>query len=251
MHRLPVRRYSAPMQATAWILDVTHRARRLSCAVPPGARPLTAVQETAQRELGVTLGTPLGLSGAPGAAPDFLFLVPRAIAGWEPLREWGPADERGFRLYVASMLGGWEPPTRALDVFYFGDGPELAAQLAHLVIKGVKRGTTGWVDAAVREGSTIPHAGLVSIVTDGFGYPQCAIRTERVEHRRFGDIDAEQARAEGEGDRSLEDWRVGHLDYFHREAARHGLTFSEDAPVFFEHFRVLAVLGRADEPEQP
>jgi uncharacterized protein YhfF len=234
------------VQATAWILDVTHRARRLSCAVPRGARPLATVKEAAQRELGTALGGPLGMSGAPGAAPELLFLVPHAVAGWEPLREWGPADDRGFRLYVASMLGGWEPPTRALDVFYFGDEPELAAKLAHLVVKGVKRGTTGWSDAAERDGSAIPHVGMVSIVTDGFGYPQCAIRTERVEHCRFGDIGAEQAWAEGEGDRTLEDWRAGHLAYFHREAAQLGLTFTEDAHVFFEHFRVLAVLGRAD-----
>ena len=76
--------------------------------------------------------------------------------------------------------------------------------------------------------------------------PQCAIRTEQVEHCRFGDIGPEQAWAEGEGDRTLEDWRTGHLAFFHREAAQLGLTFTEDANVSFEHFRVLAVLGRAD-----
>lgn len=234
------------MQATAWILDVNHRMRRLSCVVPPDTRPLVAVQDAAQRELGITLGGPLGMRDATGAAPELLFLVPRVVVGWEPLCEWGPADDRGFHLYVASLLGGWEPPTRALDVFFFGDGPELAAKLAHLVVKGVKRGTTGWLDAAKKDGSTIPHVGMVSIVTDGFGYPQCAIQTERVDNCRFGDIGAEHAWVEGEGDRTLDDWRAGHLAFFHREAAHLGLTFTEDAQVFFEHFRVLAVLGRAD-----
>jgi uncharacterized protein YhfF len=233
------------MQATGLILDVTHRARRVTCAVPAGSRPLTAVQAAAQAELGVAVGLPLGMSGA-GAASEFLFLVPREVTGWEPLHEWAKTDDRGFTLYVASMLGGWEPPTREMDVFYFGDGPELAAKLAHLVARGVKRGTTGWVDATEREGSTIPHVGMVSLVTDGFGYPQCAIRTERVEYLRFADIGAEHAWAEGEGDRTLENWREGHLAYFHREAAQLGLTFTEEVQVFFEHFRVLAVLGRAD-----
>jgi uncharacterized protein YhfF len=234
------------MEATALILDVTHRARRLSCRVEPGTRPLAAVQQAARPELGEPLGAPLGMSGAAGEAPNFLFLVPRVVAGWQPLREWGPADVRGFRLYVASMLGGWEPPTPELDVFCFGDEPELAAKLAHLVVKGVKRGSTGWAEAAQRDGSAISQVGMVSIVTDGFGYPQCAIRTERVEHLRFCDIGAEHAWAEGEGDRTLEDWRLCHLAYFHHEAARLGLTFTEDAQVFFEHFRVLAVFGRAD-----
>ncbi|HEU4868209.1 MAG TPA: ASCH domain-containing protein [Actinomycetota bacterium] len=234
------------MEASALVLDVTHRARRFSCAVPPDSRPLAALQEAAQLELGTALGLPLGMSDAAGAAPEFLFLLPRDIEGWEPLREWASVDDPGFRLYVGSMLGGWEPPTRAMDVFYFGDGPEMAAKLAHLIVKGVKRGTTGWVDAEEREGSTIPSVGMVSIVTDGFGYPQCALQTERVEYLRFADIGAEHAWAEGEGDRTLENWREGHLAYFHRQAAQLNLTFTEDVQVFFEHFRVLAVFGRAD-----
>ncbi len=234
------------MQASGLILDVTHRARRVSCEVHRDSRPLAALQEAAQLDLGIPLGLPVGMSDAAGAALEFLFLLPRVIAGWEPLREWAPVDDEGFRLYVASMLGGWEPPTRELDVFYFGDGPELAAKLAHLIVKGVKRGTTGWVDAEEREGSTVPYVGMVSIVTDGFGYPQCAIQTERVEYLRFADIGAEHAWAEGEGDRTLESWREGHRAYFHREAAQLGLTFTEDVQVFFEHFRVLAVFGRAD-----
>jgi uncharacterized protein YhfF len=144
------------------------------------------------------------------------------------------------------MLGGWSPPAGVLDVFYFGNTPALAAKLAHLVVKGKKRGTTGWVAAAEREGVTIPEAGLVAIVTDGFGYAQCAIRSERVEHLRFGDVDASHAWAEGEGDRTLDSWRCGHLRYFQDEAVRLGLSFSEDSIVFFEHFQVLAVFGRAD-----
>src|SRR5262249_50512800 len=133
-----------------------------------------------------------------------------------------------------------------LDVFSFGDTPELAAKLAHLVVKGVKRGTTGWLAACEREAVAVPQPGMVSIVTDGFGYALCAIRSERVEQLRFCDVGAAHAWVEGEGDRTLEAWREAHLDYFHAEAARLGLTFSEDAVVFFEHFRVLSVFGRSD-----
>jgi uncharacterized protein YhfF len=235
------------MRATAWILDVTHRARRLSCDVPPGARALPVIEAAVLRELGVAPGMPTGVRDL-DVDPAFVFMMPRPGEGdgWVALRTWAADDARGFDLYVDTMLGGWTPPTRALDVFQFGNTPALAAALAHLVVKGDKRGTTGWVAAAERDGSKIPEAGLVSIVTDGFGYPLCAIRTERVERLRFGDITAAHARAEGEGDRTLEDYRDVHLRYFHREAAQHGLVFSDDAVVFFEHFGVLAVLGRAD-----
>jgi uncharacterized protein YhfF len=210
-------------------------------------RALAAAKPAAQQGLGVALGVPLG-ARALDTAPELLFLLPRGGEGpgWLPLRDFAPADPRGFALYVEAMLGGWSPPTHDLDVFHFGNTPELAANLAHLVVKGVKRGTTGWTAAAEREGAAIPHAGMVSIVTDGFGYALCAIRTERIEHVRCGDIDATHAWVEGQGDRTLEDWRDGHLRYFHAEAARYGLTFTEDAMLFFEHFRVLSVFGRAD-----
>jgi uncharacterized protein YhfF len=236
------------MQATVWVLDVAHRAQRLGCEVPPGTRALAAASELIERSLGLSFAGPLGVRGRE-SAPELMFLHPRVGEGpgWRPLREW-VLDEAAFELYVEVMLGGWRPPTRELDVFFFGDTPELAAMLAHLVVKGVKRGTAGWIAAAERDGSTIPHAGLVSLVTDGFGYPACAILSEQVDRVPFRDIDATHALIEGEGDRSLEDWREGHLEYFHREARRLGLTFTEDELVCFEHFRVLAVLGRADPP---
>jgi uncharacterized protein YhfF len=222
----------------AWIFDCGHRARSVTCDPMPGERPLAALERGLAP---LPVGGPVGARG-----PDFCFLLPQPGGpGFEPMSAWS-RDEGAWRLYVEVLLGGWEPPTRSLDVFFFGDGPELAAKLGHMVLKGVKRGTAGWIAAAEREGATIPHAGLVSIVTDGFGYPQCAIRSERVTRQRFADISEAQAFTEGEGDRSLADWRAGHRAYFEREATRLGLIFDDDSEIVFEEFRVLAILGRAD-----
>lgn len=203
--------------------------------MPAGVRPLAALSAT----LGALPG-PSGMRAEDGEV-TFLFVVPGPFT--VPLPEWARAQPRAWALYVDAMLGGWEPPTQELDVFYFGDGPELAARLAHLVVKGEKRGTSGWCAATEKEGQTIPRPGLVSIVTDGFGLPLCAIQTERVERGRFRDATAEIARAEGEGDRTLEDWREGHRRFFEREAAAVGLVFDDDAELFHEYFRVLKVFG--------
>lgn len=239
-------RIIGPMRATALVLDRGHRGRRVECEVSAGVRPLAALTD-AIRAAGIELdfGGPIGVRS--GESARFLFVLPWPGEGdlWRPLPEWA-RDEGAWRLYVDAMLGGWEPPTRELDVFFFGDGPPLAAKLAHLVAKGAKRGTTCWIAAAERDGSPLPRAGAVSIVTDGFGHALCAIRTESVERRPFRDVDEEMARTEGEGDRTLADWRAAHLDYFHREAASLGLAFDEDQEVLFERFRVVAVLGRAD-----
>jgi uncharacterized protein YhfF len=229
------------------MLDVAHRARRFDYDVPAGMRALEAVEHGVRRELGMQLFVPLGVR-ALDTAPEFLFLVPGGGVrkDFMPLGELARSDERGFAFYVEAMLGGWSPPTHDLDVFYFGDTPELAAALAHLVMKGVKRGTTGWLAAARAEGVVVPHVGMVSIVTDGFGHALCAIRTEQIEQLRFADVGERLAWIEGEGERTLADWRAGHQSYFRREATRLGLTFNEDEIVFFEHFRLLAVLGHSD-----
>jgi uncharacterized protein YhfF len=230
------------VHARAWILDRSHRARRIDAEASPSERPLAAVKRAAAAA-GLTLD--FGPIGARiGEVAEFLFVHDLSREDWLPLADWSQ-DKQAWSLYVEFMLGGWLPPTRDLDVFHFGDGPPLAAKLAHMVLKGVKRGTTCWLAACERDGSPLPRAGAISIVTDGFGHALCAIRTERVESRRFRDVDAALAFAEGEGDRSLEDWREGHLAYFTAEAAGLGLAFDEEQTVLFEHFELIAVLGRS------
>lgn len=83
-------------------------------------------------------------------------------------------------------------------------------------------------------------------VTDGFGYPRLVLRTAAVREQPFGQIDAETAAAEGEGDLSHEDWREAHEAYFVDEAGRLGLSFDERALISVERFEVVHVVGRAD-----
>jgi uncharacterized protein YhfF len=211
------------MRATALVLDVAHRGRVITVDVPRGVRPLAV----------------LGLNWPLGHRDDaFVFIEQER----QPDRAW-TGNRAMWQLYVDAVLGGWEPPTRNFDVFYFGATPEQAARLAHHVVKGKKRGTTGWIAALEREGATIPTPGLVSIVTDGFGIPLCAIETERVITNRFGDAPEDIAIAEAEGDCSLDDWRTSHRAYFEREGARIGTSFHDDSLVLHEYFRVLRVFS--------
>jgi uncharacterized protein YhfF len=129
-------------------------------------------------------------------------------------------------------------------VFSFGSTPEQASRLGHHVIKGGKRATTGWVATMEHDGLPMPTPGLISIITDGFGMPLCAIETERIVRARFRDATEEIAIAEDEGDCSLEDWRLGHRKYFETEAQRIGIAFDDDAELFHEYFRVVRVLHR-------
>jgi uncharacterized protein YhfF len=216
------------VKATALVLDAAHRGRALTVDVPDDTRPLVALARDSW---------PLGHRLTEGHA-WFAFIE----AAKQDSRAW-TQDTALWKLYIDVVLGGWEPPTREFDVFAFGSTPEQAARLAHHVIKGEKRATTGWVASAKHDGSTIPVPGMVSIVTDGFGIPLCAIQTERVVFNTFAEATEEIARGEAEGDMTLEDWRDGHWKYFAAEGETIGVPFTDDAELFHEYFRVLRILG--------
>lgn len=243
-----------PSRAIALVLDTEHCALLVDAAlfaidVPADQQALPALRAAAARNLGVDLGVVLGRRLVAGDA-WFVFVVcgltPRDSGALVPLRTWSqdPALAGAWEVYVDAMLGGWEPPTRELDAFYFGGDPAIAAQLAHLVVKGDKRATTCWLAAAEREDATLPHVGTVSIVTDGYGIPLCAIETVRVERSSIRDTTAEFAAAEGEGDLSLADWRATHRACFAAEAVTLGIAFDDNSELLQEYFRVLRVLAR-------
>ena len=238
----------------ALVLDRTHAVlldggQVPTCALDGAARPLRPVAAHFAAR-GLTLPSPAGSRArADGLGRDFVFVMARGEApsgmAWHPLREVS-ADDALWQLYVTCMLGGWQPPTRQLDVWSFGDSPEMASKLAHLVACGDKRATMGWIAAAAPSGTPLAQVGGVSVVTDALGYPRVVVRSVEVRDLAFDAIDAATAAAEGEGDLSYDDWREGHTDYFRGEAARYGLSFDDWARISVERFEVLHIVGRAD-----
>ena len=105
--------------------------------------------------------------------------------------------------------------TGSYTAWAFADdsNPALMTKLGLLVRDGPKRATTGREDDFNDE-EPIPVPGDHSVILDGEGHPICVIRTTSVEIRPFGEVDAQFAWDEGEGDRSLEDWRNAHIQYF-------------------------------------
>ena len=104
-----------------------------------------------------------------------------------------------------------------------------------LVIKGVKTATCSTED---EPNTSTP--GERWIVLDGRGEPRCVIESTEVTYRRFGEVDAAFAYDEGEGDRSLDYWRIAHRNYFGRQG-----KFSEDMMLMCERFRLVEVFAPA------
>jgi uncharacterized protein YhfF len=65
------------------------------------------------------------------------------------------------------------------------------------------------------------------------------LRTADVEIRPFGEVDADFAAAEGEGDGSLDYWRAAHWSYFTRRREILGRTPSQRMPVILERFDLV------------
>lgn len=138
----------------------------------------------------------------------------------------------------AMAVGGIDA-SRFYESFFFADSEETANSLAQLVLAGTKRATAAALWSFEAEGKRLPVPGDLSVVTDWSGVAQCIIETMAVEITPFSEVTAEFAATEGEGDGSLEHWRAVHRQFFSRECAQHGRTFTEDMLVACERFRVV------------
>lgn len=120
----------------------------------------------------------------------------------------------------------------------FGDSPELANELAALVIQGRKTATCS-AALAYQDGTEAPEPQGYSIILSGEGEPVCVIQTCSLQTIRFSQVDETLAQKEGEGDLSLTYWRREHRKFFER----HGL-FDENMPLVFEEFILVEVISR-------
>lgn len=121
---------------------------------------------------------------------------------------------------------------RSLDRFSFGDSPALADELAELVLTGQKRATC-W---AASDGP-ITSVGKRMVMLDGSGVPRAILETVELIRKQFNEVDAAFAFDEGEGDRTLTDWRTAHQRYFQRQG-----TFSPDMLLYCERFELIELL---------
>lgn len=123
--------------------------------------------------------------------------------------------------------------------FHFCDNQEDADLCAALVVAGRKRATAASVAELEMSGNPIPKVGDYAIVTDWAGQAKAVIRTTAVQIKRFGDVDEDFARTEGEGDGTLEWWRAAHREYYGRVLAGTTYLVDDDLEVVCEAFELL------------
>ncbi|MBB6480345.1 GNAT family N-acetyltransferase [Spirochaeta isovalerica] len=124
------------------------------------------------------------------------------------------------------------------DVWNFCYGEYLPNLLIGLVKTGAKTGTSSALELYKPE-EKVPEAGDLSIITYGNGLPGCIVEITETRVKKFSEINADEARWEGEGDLSLQFWREVHRDFFSMEYKEEGQVFHEDIPVLYERFTVI------------
>jgi uncharacterized protein YhfF len=152
-------------------------------------------------------------------------------------------DDDRIEAYWSSYLETLPADSPIRDEQYvaeaWGDSPRLANELGALIVAGTKTATCSALWEYEAEGEALPKTGLKTIVLDGNGAPLCIVETTEVVVRPFDEVDARFAYEEGEGDRSLEDWRDAHWRFFSRTLPEIGREPTMDMPLVCERFRVI------------
>jgi len=132
------------------------------------------------------------------------------------------------------------------EVAAFGDSPQMATELAELVVAGTKRATASLARDYGEGRAPLPKAGDFVVVVDGRGAPRCIWRTTEAKVQPLDAADQRFAWDEGEGKRTLAGWLAAHRRYFARQAAREGFAMNDAIATVFERFEVVWPPALAD-----
>ncbi|MEU6676681.1 ASCH domain-containing protein [Streptomyces sp. NPDC046925] len=100
---------------------------------------------------------------------------------------------------------------RALEL---GTPGPMRAELNALVLAGHKVATTGLLAEYGAETEGLEYASERLALLGNDGQAVATVEITGVEIKPFGEVTWEHARAEGEGDTSLEEWRNGHRAFW-------------------------------------
>lgn len=122
------------------------------------------------------------------------------------------------------------------EAWAFGEAPD---ELAELVIQGIKTATCSSYDLYQINNEPLPKAGDYGIILNSNEEAVCIIKTKKVYVTEYNQVSADHAFKEGEGDRSLEYWRMVHESFLTNELSSVHRSFDEHTKVVCEEFEVI------------
>jgi len=125
------------------------------------------------------------------------------------------------------------------DVVAFGNGPDMATELAELTIAGIKRATAGLLRQFGPGKESPPVLGGYVVLLDGADRPRAIWRTIELRTGPLNSVDERFAWDEGEGERTREWWLAAHRRFFGRRAAAQGFAMHDEIETVFERFEIV------------
>lgn len=140
--------------------------------------------------------------------------------------------------YLSQCAPSERPRIEDVDAAPAGDERN-ADELLALYLSGKKTAGSGLVKDYKMAGDPLPSVGRFWIILDWAGNPRCIVKTIKVEIHRFDEVPSYIARAEGEGDGSLEYWRDEHARFFEKYLDELDITDLNSEPVVTEFFELV------------
>ena len=130
-------------------------------------------------------------------------------------------------------------PDTPYDAWAFCGGGPFANELAALVLEGTKTATASSLIAYKTEGAPLPEPGCYRVVLYEDGTAAAVIRDTKVSLVPFDEVSPEHAYKEGEGTRTLEEWRDIHRRFFSPDYQAAGKEFDEKGICVLEEFALV------------
>ncbi|WP_411119707.1 ASCH domain-containing protein [Streptomyces sp. 058-1L] len=139
-------------------------------------------------------------------------------------------------------------PREPLGPFLLAFPGPLRDRLVAAVLSGEKVTTSGLLAEYELEGEELPPVGERSALIDSEGREVAVLEMTEVRVLPLGEVDLQHALDEGEGYRSVAEWRAGHEAFWHGEEMREAMgdpsfTVDDGTMIVAERFRVVRVLG--------
>jgi uncharacterized protein YhfF len=136
--------------------------------------------------------------------------------------------------------------TDELPSCLFGFPGPLRDELVAAVLRGEKTATASLRCEYAPDGpEPLPEVGARSVVVDSEGRRVAVIETTEVQVVRAGDVDEQFAIDEGEGFRSVAEWRAAHERFWSSEDYREevgAVAVDDDTQVVCERFRLVELI---------
>ncbi len=140
--------------------------------------------------------------------------------------------EQAIKAGAPPMAGG------RLVARRLGSSPEMCKLLLGLVLEEQKTCTCSLASFLEEEGG-LPEPGDRIVFLDAGREPRCLVELDECEQLPFNRVSARHTAGEGPAAREVGVWRRIHRAYWSKWLAARGQDFHEEAPVFWQSFRLL------------